>query len=440
MSAPQAGRQSDDRPSQARRGRETRLLLATIAISVAVLVLLARFRFPEEAGRPTAEPVAAPLERLAARAAYDELASIMADLERRLAPRMIVVRVQPDREGGAFAIAARMTPNRAVILLASHETLAQTHAGYFPILARDHARDIAVLSVPDASDGVVAPATGALRPGPRYVAVVEAAAQGPVVRPVYVGRTDILQDPHTTSPMLSIAALQQFVPRGAAVFSLGGTFLGLAGDGGTSATIVPGDILLAAAQSVRAIEETRGDLGISVQPLTTALALATGAERGVVISWVHPRGPAVNALEPGDVVTAIDGTAVTTPAGFQQVVQSRSPGQRAVLDIVRLGKPLQPNILVRDATGTPLPPLSGDDAGLVMRHVPDLGTEIVAVLPGSAAARAGLLAGDIVLRVNGREGPTPAAIQAAYRDAQRGQALLLALQRGAESRVLALER
>jgi hypothetical protein len=448
MTAPQSASPSGDRPAQggpdgpaapeARRGRETRLLIATIAIAIATLVLLARFRFPEEAGRPIAEPVQAPLERLAARATYDELAAIMADLERRLLPRLLVVQVQPDRDGGPYGVAARVTPNRAVTLLAWHETL--TGTGAPAILARDNARDLAVLSVPETADGVVTLPPTTARPGPRYVAVVEATARGMVIRPVYVGRTDMFQDPRTTSPLLSIAALQQVLPRGAAVFSLAGNFLGLAIEGGSSAIVVPGDILRAAAESARRAQETRGDLGFTVEPLTRPLTRATGADRGVVVNYVHPRGPAFDRVEAGDVITAIDGTPVTTPAGFQQVVQGRTPGGEATLAIVRRGKPMEMQVAVRDATGVPLPSLPADDPGFVLRAIPDLGAEVVSVRAGGAAARAGLQAGDIIVKADGRTAPTPAALSAAFRQAEPGTALLLAVQRGADHRVLALER
>lgn len=423
---------------EARRGRETRLLLATIAISVAVLVLLARFRFPDAGSGPAADPVPAPLERLAARATYDELASIMAELERRLLPRLLVVQVQPDRANGPYGVAARVTRNRAVTLLAWHETL--VGPGAPAILARDNARDLAVLSVPESAEGVVTLPPSSPRPGPRYVVVVDATVQGPVIRPVYVGRTDMLQDPRTASPLMAVAALQQVLPRGAAVFSLAGNFLGLAIEGGTTATVVPGDILRAAAESAREVEETRGDLGFTVEPLTGALRRATGAERGVVVNYVHPRGPALHRMESGDVVTTIDGTPVTTPTGFQQIVQSRTPGATATLQIVRRGRPLELEITVRDTTGMPLPPLPAEDPGFVLRAVPDLGSEVVTVRAGGAAARAGLRAGDIIIKVDGRTAPTPAALLAAFRQAQPETALLLAVQRGAEHRVLALER
>ena len=94
-------------------GRETRLLLVTIAVSVATLLLLARFRFPADEVQPT-DPAPAPPERLAARATYDELAGIMADLERRIAPSLEVLAVHTDRPGVVHVVAPRLTADRAV--------------------------------------------------------------------------------------------------------------------------------------------------------------------------------------------------------------------------------------------------------------------------------------------------------------------------------------
>ena len=52
--------------------RETRLLVITIVLSLAVLLMLARFRFPAQ--QPLALPVQ-PLQQLAARAAFDDLSA-----------------------------------------------------------------------------------------------------------------------------------------------------------------------------------------------------------------------------------------------------------------------------------------------------------------------------------------------------------------------------
>ena len=105
------------------RGRETRLLLVTIAVSVGVLLLLARFRFPEAPVSNTVDSAPAPLERLAARAAYDELASTMADLDRRIAPRMTIVRTQ-DPEGRISAVVApRLLPDRAIAIVRREDAI-----------------------------------------------------------------------------------------------------------------------------------------------------------------------------------------------------------------------------------------------------------------------------------------------------------------------------
>jgi hypothetical protein len=320
---------------------------------LAVLVLLARFRFPEEAGRPVAEPVQAPLERLAARATYDELAAIMADLERRLLPEACSwSRSSPTVTGDRMRGGA-VTPNRAVTLLAWHETL--TGTGAPAILARDNARDLAVLSVPERPTRVVTLRPTQPDPGPRYVAVVEATARGLVIRPVYVGRTDMFQDPRTTSPLLSIAALQQVLPRGAAVFSLAGNFLGLAIEGGSSATVVPGDILRAAAESARRAQETRGDLGFTVEPLTRPLMRATGAERG---RRRQLRAPARSGVRQGRSRGRRHGDRRHAGDDARGLSAGRpepyawGPKRRSI--VMRRGKPLTMQVAVRDATGVPL--------------------------------------------------------------------------------------
>jgi S1-C subfamily serine protease len=97
-------------------------------------------------------------------------------------------------------------------------------------------------------------------------------------------------------------------------------------------------------------------------------------------------------------------------------------------------------VVARDLAGAPLPPPEGSDAGLILRAVASLGSEVVAVRPGGAAAQAGLAVGDIIVRLNGRDAPGVAEILRAYRDADSGAALLLTVQRGTRQVVAALEK
>ena len=77
-------------PTVSGRGRETRLLLLVIVVAVAVLLVLAQFQYPAP-DRTVASPLAGPIERLAARATFEELALIMGDLSTRVQPAMTVV-------------------------------------------------------------------------------------------------------------------------------------------------------------------------------------------------------------------------------------------------------------------------------------------------------------------------------------------------------------
>ena len=147
--------------------RETRLLLATIAVSAGMLLLLARFRFPDEASRQTTESAPAPLERLAARATYDELASVMADLERRISPSLFALGTQGD-DGLRYLPAVRVTADRAVVMLPADRRLVSigTTPGP-PIVLRDPTTELVVVQTPPAEASVAVFPSGGSRPGLR---------------------------------------------------------------------------------------------------------------------------------------------------------------------------------------------------------------------------------------------------------------------------------
>ena len=418
--------------------RETRLLLATIAVSAGMLLLLARFRFPDEASRPNAEPAPAPLERLAARATYDELASVMADLERRINPSLFALGTQGD-DGLRYLPAVRVTADRAVLLLPSDRRLVSigTTPGP-PIVLRDPTTELVVVQTPPAEASVaVLPSSGS-RPGPKYVAVAEATGGAVAIRPVYVGRADLFADPRWSDALISVAAVQQTLSEGSAVFSLDGTFVGLATHIGSRVAIIPSSTLRSAAAGTLAVPGARGDLRIEVQPLTAALARAAGAERGVMVSHVQPSASIEGNLEAGDVITAVDGAEITTVAGFQQMAQSRTPGSKVVLQTIRRGKPVTVTVVAVHGDAAAANP--HDDAGVSLRFVEGVGSEVVTVEAGGAAHRAGVRQGDLIVALERDKGPTPQDVLRAYRAAKPGTLLLLTLRRDRDYRVIALEK
>lgn len=416
--------------------RETRLLLATIAVSVGMLLLLARFRFPEEAARQTVEPAAAPLERLAARATFDELAAIMADLERRIFPTLVPMAGQ-GVDGTVNVPAVRVTPDRAVALLPGEgRILAVGNEPATTVLLHDVVREVVVVGTPPRADGIPSLPATAGRPGPRYVAVVEATGGTLSVRPVYIGRTDLVPDGRWGEPLLRVAAVQQNVSAGSAVFSLDGAFIGLATNRSGTVTIVPAGTLRNLATSAPSAEVPRADLPFEVQPLTATLAKVAGADKGVMVSYVpDPELP----LSVGDVIQSVDDIGVTTVGGFRQVVQSRKPGAQVRLEIVRRGEPATVTVTAV-AAGAARPAGPDRDAGAVLRSIPGTGTEVVTVTPGGAADRAGLGRGDVIVAIDEAPRPQATAIGRWFRAASPGDAVLLTVRRDGEHRVVALEK
>lgn len=426
---------SEPRPAG---GRETRLLLATIVVSVGVLLLLARFRFPEASEPQPADPAPAPLERLAARAPYEELASTIAELERRIAPSVAILRVQPARVSGGYVVAPRVATDRAVALVTATETIAATEAVPATLVARDIARELIVVGVPPAKDAVVTPRSGTPRAAPRYVVVVEGTAQGPTLRPVYVGRTSALQEPRTGTPLIGLTALEQPIPRGAAVFSLEGTFLGLASDSGSATSLIAGDFLQGMALAAQPSDQPIGDLGIEVQPLTPPLARASGAEAGVMVTYVQAPGPAEGSLRPGDVIQSVDDTAITTVQGFSQVEHTRTPGAEVKISILRDRAPQVVGLRAGDVARGALP--SANDHGIVGRVAPGAGVDVVAVRSGSPAARAGIQRGDLIVFIGSRQAPGTNDIARDFQKLAPGDTVLVGIYRGQQHQIVALEK
>jgi S1-C subfamily serine protease len=401
-----------------------------------MLLLLARYRFPHDVGQ-TVEPAPAPLERLAARATFDELASIMADLERRILPSIVTVAGE-STTGTIYVPGVRLAPNRAVAVLAGERRVGPLAGSEPPVIVFRDARGLVVLQTPSASapGGIPPVQSSAARPGPRYVAVVETTSAGHAIRPVYLGRTDLLADPRWSDPLLGVAAVQQTVSPGSAVFSLDGTFIGLATESAGRVMIVPAQTLRGIAAGAPPAAAVRTDLPLDVQPLSPSLSRASGADRGVMISYVRD---VKSELAAGDVIQSIDGIDVTTVGGYQLVAQSRKPGAAVTLALVRRGQPLTVTVKAIEAdAGTATTPQG--EPGAVLRSVPGTGTEVVTVEPQSTAARAGLHRGDLIVQADSVSAPDSATLTRMFAAAKPGTFLLLTIRREGQHQVVALEK
>jgi len=70
---------------------------------------------------------------------------------------------------------------------------------------------------------------------------------------------------------------------------------------------------------------------------TTTLGLEVNVE-DLAVTIVTPGGPAEAAtIQVGDVITAVDGTPVTTPGEIKAAVQAHHPGETATLTVIKAG-------------------------------------------------------------------------------------------------------
>jgi S1-C subfamily serine protease len=418
--------------------REGRLLALIVVVSVGVLAVLAQFRFPAPA-RVEVVPPPAPLERLAARATFEELASIVASLERRTRPILLVLRVAPGNGGAPrFVPALRVAPDLALVrLLPGDRPEAIVDSEGTPVLlGLDALQRLAAVRIP-APAGAVPVIEGAiLDGGPRYVAVAEGSPAGAVIRPLFLGRSATFADPKWERP-LSLLGATLPAQEGALVISLQGRLLGMTIVEQGVPALVPHEVLLAAARRLeRGSPDSPPDLGIDLQALTPALAHALGTTTGALVADVDARGPAGGRLQVTDVIEAVGDAPVASPDAFRVQLARQVRGEPVVLRIVRGGERM-------DVSLVPPPPAPGAppvDSGLVLTPVRGEGARVVEVAAGSPASDSGIRPGDLVAYLGNAASPTPDRIRRAYAALAHGESLLLGIRQAEGARVVAIRK
>jgi serine protease Do len=212
---------------------------------------------------------------------------------------------------------------------------------------------------------------------------------------------------------------------------------------------------------------SHGFMGIVLDQITPdkAKAFGMGANgHGVAVAEVQPDSPASRAgLQPGDVITTLNGQPVDELQSFRFRVAGMEPGARINLSVFRNGKtvdvPLtlgtykleakngesgeEDNALPGGGEKAALPGVSVQALTPDIRselQVPDnaKGVVITEVDPNSAAAQAGLEQGDLVVQVNRKPVTSTQQFNSAVRQGDNSGSTLLLVKRGPASKFVVI--
>ncbi len=213
----------------------------------------------------------------------------------------------------------------------------------------------------------------------------------------------------------------------------------------------------AAAQILKTGHVERAWIGVSTQDLTPDLAGAMKLDprAGALVSDVTPGTPAQKAqLHPGDIIAAVAGHPIHDSRELVQEVLAHDVGQQLLLEVIRGGKHYGTSVTLAARPEAPIPPLPVQQQGvpqsgfglsvrdMAAQQATQLGLAakptafVSSVIPGSAADRAGLKPGDVVVEADGVSDPNSNQLQQAAQDG----VLVLRLRRGNASFYAALRR
>jgi serine protease Do len=180
---------------------------------------------------------------------------------------------------------------------------------------------------------------------------------------------------------------------------------------------------------------TRAYIGVQVQPVTPGIAESLGLKKaeGALVDEAQADTPAAKAgIQPGDVITAVNGKAVKDSRELAREISTMSPGSTAKLDVLRKGESktfdvtlaTMPNQREANAgnhdegsAATPHLGLSVAPAGEVA-GAGAKGVVVTNVDPDGPAAEHGFQSGDVILSVGGQSVSNVTELRKALTDAK----------------------
>ncbi|MDB5840874.1 MAG: mucD1 [Herminiimonas sp.] len=197
---------------------------------------------------------------------------------------------------------------------------------------------------------------------------------------------------------------------------------------------------------------TRGRIGVQIGEVTKDVAESLGLPRaqGALVQRVEPGGPAEKGgVEAGDVIVKFNGTAIEKSSDLPRMVGNIKPGTRSVATVWRKGAnrdlnltvtEMEPDKVAKRVEPKPKPDQTVNTLGLAVNDLSEAqkkelkldGGAVVETAEG-AAARVGLRAGDVILRVNNTDVKDAKQFNAVVGKLEPKKTVLLLVRRGDSS-------
>jgi serine protease Do len=200
----------------------------------------------------------------------------------------------------------------------------------------------------------------------------------------------------------------------------------------------------------------RGWLGITLQSLDDNLAKSFNLDNteGALVADVIKGDPAdLAGVKSGDVIKKADGKDVIDSRDLTQFVGGKKPGDTVRLAIIRDGKNININVKLgerkTDDSETVIPSKNSESSPIRVRDLSDQeknrldisgGVAVTGVIGGSAAEKAGLSSGDIIVWLNRAEIKSARQFQDAYSGIKPGNSVSIKIITSSGSRFIAFNK
>jgi serine protease Do len=187
---------------------------------------------------------------------------------------------------------------------------------------------------------------------------------------------------------------------------------------------------------------------VSIQPTDPQLARALGLPKvaGALVASIDKESPAARAgLQPGDVITAVDGTPVAHARELLRLIARHAPNDKVRLDVVR-GTQTKTIHAILDKLETaeenarPSGAAQSGELGISLTDAPEAGGALVERVDPDGAAQGELEPGDVIVEVGRRPVHSASEAAAAIKAAPTSAPLLLSVKRDGHMHFVAIER